>query len=221
MERVLILLYIHVYADGPTLPLWAGRRCSDSGWFKLCSSRRTWLYNAKAWASHAQQPTCWVVCRSKPSLTGESEGQQSTSIQYCTSNRTELGEREGERGRRARERGRAAEREIEAREKKLQKKWRELSKEQEGRKERQRNREEVDGRRNIHEGTHKQRQTWDATTPRPCLCWDHEKQEKADLAGSVQLARIEKNKYVVSVWVELCVYDCAYDYLFVDGNSIV
>lgn len=67
MERVLILLYIHVNADGPTLPLWAGRRCTDSAWFKLCSSRRTWLYNAKAWASHAQQPTCWVVCCGKPS----------------------------------------------------------------------------------------------------------------------------------------------------------
>lgn len=66
MEQVQILLYIHVNADGPTLPLWAGRRCSDSAWFKRCSSRRTLLYNAKAWASHAQQLTCWVVCCSKP-----------------------------------------------------------------------------------------------------------------------------------------------------------
>lgn len=36
---------------------------------------------------------------SKPSLMGQSEGQQSASIQYCTSIRTELGERERERAR--------------------------------------------------------------------------------------------------------------------------
>lgn len=95
IQRVLILLYIHVDADGPTLPLWAGRRCSDSAWFKLCSSR-TRLHNAKAWASHAQQPTCWVVCCSKPPSWWESEGQQSAHILYLNQN---WAWREGERAR--------------------------------------------------------------------------------------------------------------------------
>lgn len=95
-ERILFLLYIHVYADGPTLPLWAGRMHSDSAWLKPCSIQQIQLYNAKAWASHAQQLTCWEVCCSKPSLMGESGGQQSAGIQYCTSIRPTFGgKREG------------------------------------------------------------------------------------------------------------------------------
>lgn len=92
---------------------------------------------------------------------GESEGQQSAGIQYCTSIRTELGER-------GKERKSWKEGEV-LKKKRLKAKEIEKQKEAEGRAgqrtrgtKRKVEREiekEIDGRRNIHEGTHKRRQT--------------------------------------------------------------
>lgn len=167
-ECVQILLYIHVYADGPTLPLWAGRKCSDSASFKHCS-RCTLLYNAKAWASHAQQPTCWVVCCSKPPSWWESEGQQLAGIQYYTSIEN-WAWREGE-----------TEKELErAKEKKEAKKAKERAgKRTRGTKGKAEEYREGDRWSKKHTRGNPQAATdWDATTPRTRLCWDDEKQER-------------------------------------------